>query len=122
MRCLAVLLGFFLALAPTLDAIPTRNAAGYLEIPRGIATTMAYDSALRVATANSTGSDPEDKLTRTLGYNERNQVTSIAEAGLNGSTTVTRSFDGYGATDSESVSVGGTTHSGFKGVRHKLLT
>jgi hypothetical protein len=44
MRCLAVLLGFFLALAPTLDAIPTRNAADYLEI---------HDSVFKVSGINS---------------------------------------------------------------------
>ena len=31
MHWLAVLLGFFLALASTVEAIPTRNAGGYLE-------------------------------------------------------------------------------------------
>ena len=31
-RWLALLLGLFLALASTLDAIPTRSAAGYLEL------------------------------------------------------------------------------------------
>jgi RHS repeat-associated protein len=75
---------------------------------RGIVTTMTYDAALRAATASSAGADPEDNLTRTLGYNERDQVTSIAETGLNGSTTVTRGFDGYGVIGSETVSIGGT--------------
>lgn len=78
---------------------------------RGIVTTMTYDSALRVAEANSAGTDPEDTLTRALSYNERDQVTSIAEIGLNGTTTVTRGFDGYGAIGSETVGVGGANQS-----------
>lgn len=74
---------------------------------RGIVTTTSYDTALRVATQASTGPDAEDAVSRTLGYNERDQLTSLAESGLNGTTQVTRTFDGYGAISTENVSIGG---------------
>lgn len=78
---------------------------------RNIETTYGYDAALRTATQTSTGPDPEDALSRTLGYNERDQLTSIAETGLNGATTLARTIDGYGAISTETVSVGGTAQS-----------
>jgi hypothetical protein len=39
---LAVLLGFFLALASTVEAIPTRGAAGYLESEPSRATSIPW--------------------------------------------------------------------------------
>ncbi|MEI8294896.1 MAG: hypothetical protein WCG66_13115, partial [bacterium] len=57
MRWLAVLLGFFLALASTLEAIPTRGAAGYLEMPSG---GRRYDGLNRVSSYTEAG--------KTIGY------------------------------------------------------
>ena len=78
---------------------------------RSIVTTYSYDTVLRIGTQASTGPDPEDAVSRTLGYNERDQVTSVDETGLNGVTNVTRGIDGYGAKTSETVSIGGTAQS-----------
>ena len=56
-RWLAVLLGFFLALLSTLEAIPTRGAAGYLEMSLGGRT---YDGLNRVTSYTEAG--------ETIGY------------------------------------------------------
>ena len=61
MRWLAVLLGFFLALSPTLEAIPTRGAAGYLDMPSGVRT---YDGL---------------NHTRTTGFDAANRPTSVTD-------------------------------------------
>ena len=81
--------------------------------PRGIVTRTTYDEALRVATVSSTGPDAEDAVSRTLGYNERDQLTSLAETGFNGTTQVTRSIDGYGAIVSEQISIDSVQQSGL---------
>jgi hypothetical protein len=66
-RWLVVLLGFFLALASTVEAIPTRGAAGYLQnhsgartqviTPTGAATTTAYTKNGRAASVTEASGD-----------------------------------------------------------------
>ncbi len=77
---------------------------------RGITTTNAYDDALRVASQTSTQSG-NTVMTRTLGYNERDLATSIAETGPYGPTLVARTFDAAGAISTEAVSFAGTVQS-----------
>ncbi len=100
-RWLAVLLGFFLALASTLEAIPTRGAAGYLEIglttehtentevswkvygPDMSATTGRLASAVHAGAGGAT--------VNYTGYDSNGNLLSVNEGG-NG--TITRTYDG----------------------------
>jgi hypothetical protein len=50
-RWLAVLLGFFLALAPKAEAIPTRGAAEYLENYSGVRTQVITPTCATTTTA-----------------------------------------------------------------------
>ena len=100
-RWLAVLLGFFLALASTVEAIPTRGAAGYLEIglttehtentevswkvygPDMSATTGRLASAVHAGAGGAT--------VNYTGYDSNGNLLSVNEGG-NG--TITRAYDG----------------------------
>ena len=78
---------------------------------RSIVSTRTYDDVLRLSSITSAGPDQEDAVNRSLSYNQRDMVTSVAESGLNGSTEVTRTFDGQGAIMTETESVAGATQS-----------
>ena len=106
-RWLAVLLGFFLALASTLEAIPTRNAAEYLEIglttehtentevswkvygPDMSATTGRLASAVHAGAGGAT--------VNYTGYDANGNLLSLNEGG-NG--TITRTYDGLNRVNS----------------------
>ena len=99
-RWLALLLGLFLALASPLDAIPTRGAADYLEIPRGIATrtwsggkvqALTWDPRGRLVKVVQTGVEPFVWTALYDGLDRRIQTTYTPQGGA---TVVTKSvFD-----------------------------
>ncbi len=101
-RWLAVLLGFFLALASTVEAIPTRGAAGYLEMPSGArtqvitptgaATTTAYTKNGRAASVTEASGDKT-----TFNYSATTgRLASAVHAGTGGATVNYTGYDANG--------------------------
>jgi RHS repeat-associated protein len=81
---------------------------------RGIVSTYTYDGALRPRNISFAGSDPEDALSRSWVYNERDLPVTISEVGFGGNTQVSRAIDGYGEISSETVYAGGIVQSQLK--------
>ncbi|MDX2080388.1 MAG: RHS repeat-associated core domain-containing protein [Terrimicrobiaceae bacterium] len=80
--------------------------------PRGITRTTTYDAFRRPQTVASTGSQPWHNLTVTTSYDNRgNPLTITRSGGDQPGTEISRLVDGYGQIASESVLLGGQSHS-----------
>jgi RHS repeat-associated protein len=101
-RWLAVLLGFFLALLSTLEAIPTQGAAEYLEnysgartqviTPTGAAMTTAYTKNGRAASVTEASGDKT-----TFNYSATTgRLASAVHAGTGGATVNYTGYDANG--------------------------
>ncbi len=86
--------------------------------PRGFTTTTTYDAWLRPATVISSGASiAQQNQTTTYAYDTRHLLTQVAQSYASGttgpSTAVTRSYDGYGHINNETVAVSGSTVSAW---------
>lgn len=82
--------------------------------PRNTVTTT-YDDFLRPNTVTTAGALDETNGTTSYAYDRRNLVTSISQSSTDDAagpaTVVNRDYDGYGQLVSETVTVGGDSHS-----------
>jgi len=86
--------------------------------PRGIVRTTTYDEFLRPKTVQSTGPATDPLTTLTYTYDRRGLVKQIDQTYANASwlptTSLKRTFDGYGQIADETVSIGGTVARNMK--------
>lgn len=80
---------------------------------RGVTLTSVYDDFMRPQTVSASGAAPEQCQSTTYIYDRRGLVTEADQAyvdpGTGPSTTVSRSYDGYGQLAGEMVRLSGTT-------------
>jgi RHS repeat-associated protein len=82
--------------------------------PRGITRSYSYDDYLRLAQSRSAGSVSEQNQTNSYTYDKLGHVLQIIQTtGNSSSTTVNRSYDGYGQLYDEQVAINATTISHF---------
>lgn len=81
---------------------------------RGVVQTNGYDEWCRLKTVGTSGSQAEYNTTTTYEYDRRSLMTQVSRSYVNGSigpsTTVGRSYNGYGDLSAESVTVGASAY------------
>jgi YD repeat-containing protein len=87
---------------------------------RGVTRTNSYDDYLRVASAATTGSLPEEQMLSSWQYDVRGLLTNVVQSFASGATgpttSVFRQYDAYGQLVSESVTPGTTITQGWDAV------
>ena len=85
-----------------------------IDLGRLVTNTFAYDAFRRTTTVTATGHQTWQALTTTYQYDNGGLTTNYTQtSGINPTTSVSRSFDGYGQMINEQVAIGGTVQNSF---------